>query len=585
MKTHLFSCLTALLGCAPLIADDTDLLGMVGENSDIVIHLSNTSKTRDNWDKSSIKKFVQQDPIQDKIDDLLGGLLEFDEIEDQESSDQLKAALTTLYESFDEEVLFTLATPTLDQNLIQKFKDADTSEDVEDRADLIFGQFGGLLLAEVGDEEEKAEDAIEDLLEVIQSLASQSSEEDEDDDSETTIIEKTISGIDVRVIHVKEGGASFDVITVGVVNKVLFATLGVHEAEDVIKAIQEGHDTPLSDSEYLTTGPSDLRMIMDLKDLMTTVRFFLSEGMEAVASKGREMNLDAGWKALGMDGFGQVAVNFDMSQPEINITVKIEVPTEGLVGSMMPNEKLKKLTTHAHKGVLSTTQYCYDWSKIFDEVVKTAEAFSPDLHESLVSSLASMEEDLGITLKEDILEHLDSHSLLVEYPDEDFYIQEMKMAFILAVKDQAKLEASLKTLISGLNQEIEEEDYLGKKINHVSLGPNEGVSYCFDGGQIIIGIRSAGAVKEAIKQINDPRPTLWNEDFLEDYQDYLQSGLSHLGLMNVDLSMSSMVELVTDLVGEGDEWSNLEMPFGYGLYGMNQKGSIQTYRVVLFPKN
>jgi len=574
--------LAALIATAPAYAGDDDLLKMVSEDTDLAIHVTNTKKTKANWDKSPLKKVYENDEIKPRVEKALEEAFSFDGIEDKAIAEALKKNICALYDQVEGEILFSVKMPDLTTELLEKFMSVG-GEGEDAAARLAFGTFGGLLLAEVKDAEAFGA-ASKELFEMAKKKI------DEQEEAKGSLDSKKVGDVEVTSLSAEFEGKSIKMLSYALVGNTAVMFMGAYEVEDVLDDIQKGADKPLSKSSYLVDGVSDFQMLGDFSDMMNGMKNALNVAVSGESSMEQlQINVDAGWKALGMNGIDRLGVAVDMSKPDIVMTSKMDVPTAGVLSVLIPSDPISKPSIHAHDGVLAVGQSSYDLANFYDELMKTIGAISPMGPMVVGMQISKFEQQIGIKLRDDLLASLAPKFEYVQYRADTPEEAAKSYGVIIGLKDKDKFEASIKTMVGAMGMEVEKDEFLDETIYSIALPmvPGEKLSYAFNGGDVIMGLDTTGTVKEAIKQIKNPKDRLWDSDIFADHKYLLKPGASALTLSDFEATMTTVFETFTALAGEDEDsidFSKIKIPYGYTAAASWVKDGVATSKSVIFAK-
>ncbi len=573
--------LATLVAASPLIAGEDDLLKMVDQGSDLTFYISDTKTTQENWKKSPLRSLYDNDEVKPRFEEALEEILAFEEIEDEEVAEILREGLTKIYEEITGEVLLNFEIPELDQDFISLFIDEAPPEKI---IPAVFKKFGVLGLAEVSDAEEYQK-AVKELLETLVKKI-----EEADEDTDYTIKMESIDDAEVIIINVEEKGVSLDVCFFGLHEKTAFFAAGAHDVKDTIAHIKNGHETPLSDSDYLAEGRSDMQIIGDTKDLMASMKLGIGTALEHFEMMDKlQINLDGGWKAIALEGYRRFGLSLDLSKPDVLFDGKIDVPEEGLLSYFASPKPIEKPSIHAHKNVVLVGQAHIDLPGFYDELMKTIGVISPMGPMAIGVYLGQFEKQVGIKIREDLLASLDTKLEYLQVREEDASVEASpeSYGFIIGLKDKEKFEGTIKTLVAGMEMEIAIEEFLEETIYSIPFPQGGGkISYAFHEEDVIFGLNSGIALKEILKQINNPQETLWESDAFADYQHFLEDDPVSLAFEDAEASMQTVFDALGAMQDEeeGVDFSNIKIPFSYSLTSYWVKDGLMTTKGVLLAK-
>jgi len=533
--------LAALLATTPAFADDDDLLKMVSAESDLAIHLTNTAKTKENWDKHPLKAVYESDEIKPRVEKLLKEAFDNAETENKEWLEELKKSLEKLYQEVEGEVMISLQLPEFSKKLIDEMSEGED----EDKGAVFLKNFGALVIVEAKDGEKFSEVA-EEVLKILEKKSAE-------DPKESHEIKKEESdGAKVSVLDMVQGNKKTHAASFASLDKIGFLAIGAHDPADVINDIKKGHDKPLSKSDFLVDGPSDIQILLDLKDVWA----------------GMKNGIDTGLSAEGMKGIRRVGVSMDISGPGIISTSRMDFPKEGLASFFIPKDPVKEPSLHAHEGILAVSQANYDLPGLYDEIMKTIKAITPMAPMFVGMQLNGLEKKLGVKLRDDLLGALAPDVEMIQFKAATPEKEAKAIGLIMGLKDQAKFEGSLKTMFGAMEMEQEKNEFLESTIYTVPMptfGEGEKLAYAFEDGKVIMGLDSVGTVKEILKQIKKPKETLWGNDFLEDHQDLIKAGAVSLNLSDFEGQMASLFDLMGQVADDDEDpidFSKIKIPFG-----------------------
>ncbi len=577
--------LAALIATTPAYAGDDDLLKMVSSDTDLALHLPNTAKTRANWEKSPLKGIYENDEIKPRVEEAFAEMMNFEDIEDRDVAKSMRENLEKIFGFMEGEVLLTMSLPTATEELVKKFREAD--EESVQRTEFIFDHFGILLLGEVGASGDDFNSSVKSFLDA----AGKAIEEAGEDSDEThSYKEKTIDGVKVTAWHVDGPDLKKNVLHWGVVGETSFITMGNYNPADFIAEIKNGHKSSLESSEFLFDGASDLQVFGDLSDVMAALKMTAEVGLAETGMKAQlQIDIESGWKALGFDGLKNFGFSFDISQPEIVSRTKMDYPETGVLSYFLPKDPINKPSIHAHKGALSTAQGNYDLPGLYDEIMDMIKAVSPMGPMAVGMQLSQLEKQIGIKLRDDLLAALGKKVEYMQFKGDTAEETAMSIAAIIALKDQAKFEGTLKTMLTGMGMETAKEEFMEQTLYKIPLPSAEGgdhIVYTFHDGDVIFGLDSVGTVKSILKQIKNPKETIWQTDLLADHKDLLKPGAVTLSMGDVGAQIDNVFSTVGDLSDDEDQidFSKIKIPYGYNVTTSWRKDGIFEGKSVIFVK-
>ncbi len=551
--------LAALLASSPVFAEDNDLLKMVSVHSDLAIHITNTAQTKAHWKQSPLKEIYESDQIKPQVDEIIQELLANDDTEDKESWEKFKKGMVALYDQVEGEVLISFEIPKMTEDDLE----AINGDEVEKQVKMMSEKIGAILLAEVKDTE-KFRTTAKEVLDILKKQAGGK-------DSEAEFKSKKIDGIEVVSLHVDLAGKSENLASFATVDQTAFLIFGSHEASDIITQIKKGHSNPLSKSQFISDGSSDFQVLGDLKDFWGNVKLAMNAFLEESGQKVEfQIDMEAGWRALALEGIRRFGFAMDMSQRDLVFRTKMEFPEKGFMSSLLPKEPVAAPSIHAHKNILSVTQANYDLPGIYDELMKTMKAISPMAPAMVQMGLGQMEQLLGVKLREDLLA---SFAPKMEYmffkrptPQE----VDASLCVIIGLKDKDKFESTFKTIVGGMGLQSEKEEFLGYTINNVPMPMlgGEVLSYAIVGNDLIMGLDSGGGVKDTLKQIKNPQETLWKSKLFDKHRDLLKPDPINLSLSDMGTMIRDSFDVFNSFMLDGDEGidvSKIKIPFKYSL--------------------
>lgn len=559
--------LSSFLFAAPLAAGERDLLKIADLETDFGMYFPNLAETRKNWEGSPFRKLYQSEPIQDWVkerseevsNDLtkaLGG---------KKSMDELSEGLLALAGELQEEVFLSLEIPEVDLALIEKFQQVVEEGTDEERADLLLGTVGAQVLAEVEDAEAFQEEADQLFALVGKQLKEQ--------EASLRIEAREVESVKVTELIAKQGDLERIVGTFGIVGNTAFLTLAKTDTESLIERIRKGAEEELAGADYLDQERSDLQLMGDLGDFWKGLETGLQFGLQEAGLLDQvQINVEAGWKELGFSEFDQMSLAFDLSGQHPEIRFAHTLPQEGLFKALMPVSQVQELSPLAHDRVLEVSQTSIDLEGLYDHLLKTVGAISPMGPMVLNMQLAKLEKLMGVKLKEDLLSHLGDRVETLRFEmDQESDNPLAGQAVLIELTDEEALTGTLKTMMGALQVETKEEEFLGQKLTVLpALGGNDFV-YTILEGKLLFSAAEGGAVKEVIKQRENPRKLVWEREFLQAERDFLDGEILGVGVAGIDHQLKEMEGILKDLADEEDsagkdlfpDLDQLENPFSY----------------------
>ncbi len=205
-----------------------------------------------------------------------------------------------------------------------------------------------------------------------------------------------------------------------------------------------------------------------------------------------------------------------------------------------------------------------DVSGIWERLVKGVEAYDPEFAKMALGHLAEMEKQLGFNIRDDFFGSLGDHMISWSMPMGTISAAP-EMAFLLAVKDEAKIVNVLKSLtkLSNGAVELEEGEKRGLKVYQlrVNLDPMHGMgnfnfldalqpTFAFKGGYLVGGF-SPGDIKRVFQRMDredDPKGDIRSNKEFAAVASSIPTGVDSLSFTDWKQQFESFYQIATGLM-------------------------------------
>lgn len=565
--------LASLASTLSLSASDHDLLKIVSDDTDLLIHLADLTKSSEHWQSSSLREFFEQDQISSSLKEIFDNFPEPEGDDFPELAEPIKENLLELSKMVTGELLFSLQTPTIDGPLFTRFQDATEGKEI---ATLITEEFSLLLLAEVSEDKDK-------LTELLQTTAGNLEKlfEEYKGEEEYRLESETTDNIEIWTLTIRTENTDFKTLSFGLADQTLFLTAGKKDPSELIKDIREGHRAPIADSPFLRQDHHDIQIFGNLTDALAPLKVSL-----ATAQIASGLNLIEGWEALSLQEFGPFSLAFSLGKKHLTFDYQIQYPTKGLFSTLTSTDPIKNLSKLPHQDTISFIQTQIHWESLYDAILDLIEKTAPDASATIDDQISTLQETLNLDLRDDLLRSLGTHLEVLQYPGPTPTATETNYALSLEVTDQGKLEDLLKTLATTMAAEISQEEFLGQTLFHLPLGPADaGLSYAFHQDKILLGPKAHHPVKEILKQLHNPRPPLWETPPYRDHPDLFLENATELSVSQFGDQIGAILDLEpeTDVEEDTIDWSQIQIPYHSYLDSAKVVSGLRTGKITFLP--
>ena len=319
-------------------------------------------------------------------------------------------------------------------------------------------------------------------------------------------------------------------------------------------------------AQMIDTDGAELHMFMAPDSVMSTglnVLKTLSQMDEMAEMQMLDFaGIERAMQAMGMSNFGTLGLS--TTYKDGNAVTKAShaySANSRTKGAKRPVDK--KFLRWVPKDAVSFAAGSLDSTSIYDTIVKGMQAYNPDMAQMMLAQLAEMENQLGFSVRGDLLGSLGDHYISWSMPMGTI-TSAPEMAYLIKVNSEEKLIGALKNM-AALSQgmvELEEATKRGLKSYQllVNFDPMDGMgmnpfemfqpTFAFKDGYMVMGF-SASDVKRVFKRMDrddNPKGDIRsNKEFMA-VQDQFPEGITSMGFVDNKASFESTYQMATGML-------------------------------------
>jgi len=331
-------------------------------------------------------------------------------------------------------------------------------------------------------------------------------------------------------------------------------------------------------------GLGDFFVYFDIARLeslwMPAFRGALEKGMESAMFG---LTAESVLKAFNFEALQSLALSADLTPEKMRIGVSgvLEDPS-GFWGLFAYEEAPLFEPPFASQRYLSTGVASFSFARMYDAILGMLKTASPQLATMVEAQLQIFQAQIGVDFREELLGNLGTDLWFSEtfrgsaQPGAELTQVDVETDFtyVLTMENRQGVETALNTLRNFLGQGLavfDEREYLGTTIfgSKIAL-PNPAaeadeslagppaqieISYAMVDRYLLIGVGSSRTLERAIADMQDPGPSIWELDRVQQVIEALEEPPQFLEYSNVQRFAPFLLQLVEQEVGklEDDE--------------------------------